>query len=151
MIGRTELCLAAVGALLVRVRERRRYSQRALAAEAGVAERTIGRIEQGRRVDLDSYDRVGDVLGLPTTWFLYPDDRSSPSPGVESAAEAASRSLFWARESGLLGGEGLRFLERFFEFAQETGGPDGRLEGLAARYRRDLDPTLPIETRPVRR
>lgn len=48
-------------------------SQQVLATRAGVAQRTLARIEQGEDARLSTLDRIAAVLGLTTADLLAPE------------------------------------------------------------------------------
>ena len=54
----------ALGKRLAQRRLARNITQKALAEEAGIAVRTLGRLEAGQRSTLDSFLRVAIALGL---------------------------------------------------------------------------------------
>ena len=53
-----------VGSRLARIRLSRNITQMALAEDAGIALRTLGRLEKGRSSNLDSFLRVVAALGF---------------------------------------------------------------------------------------
>lgn len=62
-----------IGRRLGRERERLGASQEALARAAGVADRTIRRLEAGRAVRLEVLVALGRALELSDGWFLDPE------------------------------------------------------------------------------
>ena len=101
--------LLELGTRLARQRVNAGFTQVVLAREAGVAPRTVGRIEQGHGADLGTLIRLLRVLNLTGgVQTLIPDGPASPLAARRSrgrvrrrassarTAEAAGRPWTWA-------------------------------------------------------
>ena len=78
---------------LARIRVARNLSQEKLAKEAGVAIKTIGRMERGEGVSLDTFIRVMKALGLTGhLQVLLPDPAIRPMERIRSNKTERKRS-----------------------------------------------------------
>ena len=130
--------LATAGRLLRDVRRSARLSQRALAARAGINERTVRRIEGGNAALLNSYWPLADALGLPLDWFVRPGELAAANDGGESAARAAEANIDALAASGWFGPAAMAYLREYVAFAREHGGPGGPADTFAAGARLTL-------------
>jgi transcriptional regulator with XRE-family HTH domain len=99
--------------MVVRVRKGLGWKQFTLADEAGVNERTIQRLEQGERVNNETFRKVAKALRLPENALAEPD--SSPENGRLS-------ELYWpvAQATSGLHGTGLGFGQFLRALPEET-------------------------------
>jgi len=96
---------AALCKRLERIRLSRNMTQAQLAAEAGVALRTIGRLEKGQGVSLDTFIRVLKALGIQQSLeALLPDPTVRPIERIGRGAEERKRA-----RPAPSGGEGARW------------------------------------------
>lgn len=130
--------LAAAGRLLRDVRRGARLSQRALAARAGINERTVRRIEGGSAALLNSYWPLADVLGLPLDWFVRPGELAAALDDGETAARTAEASIDALARSGWFGPAAMTYLREYVAFARGHGGPGGPADAFAAGARLTL-------------
>lgn len=88
----------AAGRLLAAVRRAARFSQRVLAEQAGVSERTVRRIEAGKSASTESYWAIAHVLGLPPDWFVFPH-----RPDADDAEHLVIDAIDQLSRTGALG------------------------------------------------
>ena len=74
-----------IGAIVVRQREQRKLSQRALAQKAGIRQATLTSIERGGEVKLATADRILAALGLSLE--VIPLGGGAASPSARRQAE----------------------------------------------------------------
>lgn len=89
-----EAVLAELGRRLARARLAQNTSQRRLAEEAGVSERTVARVEAGEATSLVNLVRVMRPLGLLESW-----DAALPEHTINPFTELAQRGTVRQRAS----------------------------------------------------
>ncbi len=109
-LATSEQIEAALCQRLERIRLARNTTQKQLATEAGVSPRTIGRLEKGEGVSLDTFIRVLKALGIQHSLeTLLPDptvkpmDRIGSGPGERRRARpgpAKQRRPAWSWGDG---------------------------------------------------
>jgi putative transcriptional regulator len=78
---------------LARIRLSRNITQRKLAEEAGVSLRTIGRLEKGEGVSLETFIRVMTALGIQQNLeALLPDPRVRPIERIDIGGAERKRA-----------------------------------------------------------
>jgi transcriptional regulator with XRE-family HTH domain len=82
-----------MGRRLTRLRLARNVTQRALAEEAGIGQRTLGRIEAGHSCSLDSFLRLAIVLGVAEALLsAVPSGDIRPIERVDSGGRERQRA-----------------------------------------------------------
>ena len=82
-----------LGGKIANHRLSRNISQKSLAYEAGVSERTLARLEAGRSTNLESFVRVLSALDLTAGLLaVIPDRRISPAERVLLASKRRQRA-----------------------------------------------------------
>lgn len=92
-LATSEQIEAALCESLERIRLARNTTQKQLATEAGVAPRTIGRLEKGQGVSLDTFIRVLKALGIQQRLeTLLPDPTVRPMDRIGSGPAERRRA-----------------------------------------------------------
>ena len=92
-LATSEQIEAALCQRLMRIRLARNTTQQQLATEAGVAPRTIGRLEKGEGVSLDTFIRVLKALGIQQSLeTLLPDPTIRPMDRIGSGPKERRRA-----------------------------------------------------------
>ena len=95
-----ELILSTLGERLSRLRVERGMTQAGLASEAGVAKRTVERVESGESIQLLTLVRLCRVLGLMDGLDqLVPEQGPSPMALLKDKARAKSPQRVRSRKS----------------------------------------------------
>lgn len=82
-----------VGSRLARIRLSRNITQATLAEDAGIALRTLGRMEQGQSSNLDSFLRVVASLGFARDFLdAFPSHEFSPIERMDTRKKTRKRA-----------------------------------------------------------
>jgi transcriptional regulator with XRE-family HTH domain len=100
VLARVDVVAASLGAQVCAARKRRRWSTQQVADRAGVSRALVYRVERGDQSTLETYVRLGAVLGLSLEAALE-DPRTTARPHrAEDPVHAAIVEMLAARHAG---------------------------------------------------